>query len=156
MPGRFDTSRAATLVRAARLDSGLSQAALAKTAGMSQPHNAAIETGVRGVSENILERLLHAADYRPSMAVEEHAGSIVSLGARHGLTDLRVFGSVASGADHFSSDIDLLARVAPGRSYLDIAMFQNAVENLTGFPVDVVADTENRPAFLDDAQLVAL
>ncbi|MBT9606771.1 helix-turn-helix domain-containing protein [Microbacterium sp.] len=156
MPDRFDPRRAAALVRAARADSQMSQAELARAAGMSQPNVAAIESGRRAVSGDVLERLLGEADYRPSIAVEEHAQAIVDAGIRHGLHDLRVFGSIATGADHFSSDIDLLARLEDGRSYFDLALFQNAVETLTGFPVDVIVDDANRPSFLDDVPLVHL
>jgi predicted nucleotidyltransferase len=153
---RFDRTDAARLVRAARLDRGMSQAELSRAAGMSQPNVAAIETGTRVPSDDALMRLLRAADYRPSLAVEENAEAIVGAGARHGLRDIRVFGSVARGADHFTSDIDLLARVDSGRGYFDIAAFTNAVEELTGFPVDVVVDDERRPAFLASTPMATL
>ncbi|KSU55986.1 helix-turn-helix domain-containing protein [Microbacterium enclense] len=156
MATRFDRSRAPQLVRAARLDRGMSQAELARAAGMSQPNVAAIENGTRNPSEDVFERLLRAADYRPSVAVEERAAAIVEAGRRYGLSEIRVFGSVATGADHFTSDIDLLARVDSGRGYFDIAAFTDAVEQLTGFPVDVVVDDERRPAFLDSTPMAAL
>jgi len=123
---------------------------------MSQPNVAAIESGTRLAGDGVLERLLRAADYRPSLPLETAADAIVAAGEEHGIHDIRVFGSVATGSDHFTSDIDLLARIDTGRSYLDIAMFQNAVEGLTGFPVDVVIDDDKRPAFLDDAALISL
>ncbi len=148
MTVRFDRNRASQLVRAARLDRGMSQAELSRAAGMSQPNVAAIETGTRTPSDDALRRLLLAADYRPSLAVEENAEEIVDVGALYGLRDIRVFGSVATGADHFTSDIDLLVRVDRGRGYFDIAAFTNAIEGLTGFPVDVIVDDDRRPAFL--------
>jgi predicted nucleotidyltransferase len=123
---------------------------------MSQPNVAAIETGTRTPSDDALMRLLQAADYRPSLAVEANAQEIVDAGARHGLRDIRVFGSVATGADHFASDIDLLARVESGRGYFDIAAFTHTVEQLTGFPVDVIVDDERRPAFLASTTMATL
>lgn len=156
MAHRFDTDRAAELVAAARADSRMSQTELARLAGMSQPNVAAIESGRRAVGADVLERLLRAADYRPSIPLENAADAIIAAGEQHGIHDIRVFGSIARGADHFSSDIDLLARVGPGRGYFDIAMFQNVVESLTGFPVDVVVDDPARPAFFDHAQVVPL
>ncbi|WP_285135490.1 XRE family transcriptional regulator [Microbacterium sp. lyk4-40-TSB-66] len=156
MTTRFDRTRAAQLVRAARLDRGMSQAELSRAAGMSQPNVAAIETGTRTPSDDALMRLLQAADYRPSLAVEANAQEIVDAGARHGLRDIRVFGSVATGADHFASDIDLLARVESGRGYFDIAAFTHTVEQLTGFPVDVIVDDERRPAFLASTTMATL
>ncbi|MFE7845718.1 helix-turn-helix domain-containing protein [Microbacterium sp. NPDC057407] len=156
MAHQFDTDRAGELVAAARADRRMSQTELARAAGMSQPNVAAIEAGRRTVSAEVLERLLRAADYRPSIPLEESADAIIAAGERHGIHDIRVFGSIARGADHFSSDIDLLARVDRGRGYFDIAMFQNAVESLTGFPVDLIVDDSSRPAFLDHAQVVSL
>lgn len=151
-----DRSRAPHVVRAARLDRGMSQADLARAAGMSQPNVAAIENGTRNPSEDALERLLRAADYRPSLALEDNAEAIVETGRRHGLHDIRVFGSIATGADHFTSDIDLLARIDAGRGYFDIAAFTSAVEELTGFTVDVIVDDEQRPSFLDSTAMAAL
>jgi predicted nucleotidyltransferase len=156
MAPRFDTERAGALVAAARADRGMSQSALARAAGMSQPNVAAIEAGRRAVGPDVLERLLRAADYRPSLPLEESAAEVIAAGKRFGLHDIRVFGSVARGADHFTSDIDLLARVDEGRGYFDIARFQNAVEALTGFPVDVVVDDAARPDFIDDVDIVPL
>ncbi len=156
MAHRFDTRRSAALVAAARADRQMSQTELARAARMSQPNIAAIEAGRRAVGPEVLERLLRAADYRPSLPLEEAAEAIVTAGLRRGIRDIRVFGSIAHGADHFTSDIDLLARVDEGRGYFDIAMFQNDVESLTGFPVDVVVDDSARPAFLDDATVVPL
>lgn len=156
MSSRFDTARGAELVAAARADRRMSQTELARAAGMSQHNVAAIESGRRAVGPEVLERLLRAADYRPSIPVEQAADAIVAMGDRFGLHDIRVFGSIARGADHFTSDIDLLARVEEGRGYFDIAMFANAVERLTGFPVDVVVDGADRPAFVDGTEVVPL
>jgi predicted nucleotidyltransferase len=156
VPDRFARHRASDLIRAARADIGMSQAHLAEAVGMSQPNIAAIESGRRTPGPDVLERILRAADYRPSIAVETSARSIIDEGARHGVRGIRVFGSTARGTDHFTSDIDMLVRLDPNRSYFDIAAFQNAVEVLTGFPVDVVIDDDSRPAFLDDIESVPL
>ena len=118
---RFDTEHAASLVAAARKDRHLSQTALARASKMRQPNIAAIEAGRRRVGDTVLERILRAADYRPSLPLEERADAILAAAAEYGLHDLRVFGSVARGEDHFTSDIDLLAHVETGRTYLDHA-----------------------------------
>ena len=156
MTPRFDTTRAAQLVRAARDDRGLSQAELAGAAGMSQPHIAAIESGRRKVGAAVLERILQAADYRPSVALESQTGAVVEAGARHGIHNIRVFGSAAEGADHFTSDIDLLAEVEAGRGYFDIGAFISEVEQITGFPVDLIVDGPRAPEFVRRGELVAL
>lgn len=156
MQPRFDTSSAPRLVREARDDRGLSQAELAASAGMSQPHIAAIESDRRKVGPEVLERILRAADYRPSIALESNADAVVSAGARHGIHNIRVFGSTIHGADHFNSDIDLLAEVEPGRGYFDIGAFICEVERLTGFPIDLIVDGPSRPGFLSTSELGAL
>lgn len=156
MVARFDTARAAMLVRTARDDRGMSQAELATAARMSQSHIAAIESGRRKVGPEVLERILRAADYRPSVALESQAEAIVSAGAHHGIHNIRVFGSTARGSDHFTSDIDLLADVDAGRGYFDIGAFVAQVERLTGFPADLIVDGPHKPDFLNSSQLVSL
>lgn len=153
---RFDPDSAAELVAAARTDSGISQAALADASGMSQPNIAQIESGKRRVSSEVLERILRAADYRPSVAVERFADEIIRAAAEVGLSDLRLFGSITEGTDTFTSDIDFLVKAAPGTSYFEIGAFAAAVEKLTGFETDVIIDSPTRPKFLDDDELVPL
>lgn len=85
MGSRFSAAQAATLVASARADRKLSQTELARAAGMSQPNVAAIEAGRRSIGPEVLERLLRAADYRPSVAVEENADRIIDIGKRHGI-----------------------------------------------------------------------
>ena len=96
---RFDTSRAAQLIRSARADAGLTQEELACRAGIQQASLAQMETGSRGVSGDMLERVLQAADYRPAVPLSEQASSIRDVASRLGFSRLRVFGSAARGED---------------------------------------------------------
>ena len=153
---RFNPEHAAELVCAARADAGLSQATLAAASGMSQPHIAQIESGKRRVSADVLERILRAADYRPSLALARYADEILASASLAGLSELRVFGSITDGSDTFTSDIDLLAKAADGTSAFDIGAFVATIEDLTGFSVDVIVDSPARPAFLDVDELVPL
>jgi predicted nucleotidyltransferase len=66
--------------------------------------------------------------------------AILAAAARHGIHDVRVFGSAARGMIGADSDLDLLVQVAPGRSLLDLIAFWQEVEDLIGRDVDVVAD----------------
>ena len=43
---------------------------------------------------------------------------ILSLATKHGIKNLRVFGSVARGQAGPKSDVDFLVEVEPGRTYL--------------------------------------
>lgn len=152
---RFDTARASELIRAARADAGLTQTELARRAGLRQPSLAQMEAGTRPVSGDMLERVLQAADYRPSLALAEHANAIVTAARRRGLTNVRAFGSVARGEDAFDSDIDLLVTPALGTDLFDLALFADDARQLTGFPIDVVADT-SQPGFLREAEREAV
>jgi len=137
---------AAQLVREARRDAGLSQRELAERSGTKQANIAAIEAGRRNISTELLRSLLEASDYRPSLAIEAAAAEIVAIAERLGLSNVRVFGSVATGEDQHRSDIDLLVD-PPGEHVVPFALgaFTAEVEALTGFPVDVVLDRGDSP-----------
>ena len=65
---------------------------------------------------------------------------ILSLAARHGVRNIRVFGSVGRGDDRPSSDLDLLVEVEQGRSLLDIVGLEQDLADLLGCRVDVLTD----------------
>lgn len=63
---------------------------------------------------------------------------ILQIAAKHGASNLQVFGSVARRKSSTSSDIDLLAELAPYCTLLDqIALIQD-LEEFFGCSVDVV------------------
>lgn len=55
-----------------------------------------------------------------------------AIGQRYGVSNIRVFGSVARGEADEQSDLDLLIDVAPGHGYFDMAGFAMDVEQLMG------------------------
>lgn len=57
--------------------------------------------------------------------------------ARHGASDVRVFGSVARGEARPDSDVDLLVTMAPERTLFDLAAINAELAELLGRPVDV-------------------
>jgi predicted nucleotidyltransferase len=65
---------------------------------------------------------------------------ILAAAARHGATNVRVFGSVARGDADPASDVDFLVDFEPGRSLLDLASLLVELEDLLGRPVDVVTE----------------
>ena len=144
---RFTYETPGDLIRRARLDAGLTQAELAHRAALSQPSLAQMESGTRSPSPEMLERVLRAADYRPSLPLAERADAINQAAARRGLTNVRVFGSTVRGEDGFDSDIDLLVTPGPDTDLFDIALFADDVQRLTGFRADVVADTSDSATF---------
>jgi predicted nucleotidyltransferase len=58
--------------------------------------------------------------------------------ARHGASDIRMFGSVLHGNDRPDSDIDLLAEFEPGRSLLDVIGLEQELGELLGRRVEVL------------------
>ena len=68
-------------------------------------------------------------------------GEILLLAARHGASNVRVFGSVARGDATGDSDVDVLVDLQPGRSLFDLGAFLEDLKVLLGCHVDVV--TEN-------------
>ena len=143
--GRFSTEQPGELIRRARIDAGLTQSELARRSGVSQPSLAQMEGGTRAASDDMLERVLRAADYRPSLPLAAFADQITALAAQRKIERVRVFGSTVRGEDHFDSDIDLIVSTTSGHDLFDLALFAEEVRALTGFPVDVVTDSTDSP-----------
>lgn len=57
--------------------------------------------------------------------------------ARHGASDVRLFGSVARGEARADSDVDLLVSLAPDRTLFDLAGLHADLTELLGRRVDV-------------------
>jgi len=83
------------------------------------------------------ERSLMTA--REELLKEKHA-DILSMAAKYGARNVRVFGSVARGEADEQSDIDFLVEMEPGRSLLDLGGLQAELEALFGCHVDVVTE----------------
>jgi predicted nucleotidyltransferase len=59
---------------------------------------------------------------------------------RHGVSNPRLFGSVARGDDQEGSDVDLLVHFASGTSLFDILKLQDELEGILGVNVDLVSE----------------
>ncbi|MFW6598080.1 helix-turn-helix domain-containing protein [Propionibacteriaceae bacterium Y2011] len=123
-----------------RESAGISQAELARRSGVAQPNIAAYEVGRRKASPAMVQRLQRAARPLPREALATHHHELVTLAADHGLTNLRVFGSVVRGTDGPGSDLDLLVSRSPGVGLMTLAAFAERATNLLGVDVDVVTD----------------
>ena len=64
--------------------------------------------------------------------IEAHRRSILESAARHGLTNVRVFGSMARGDAGDDSDVDLLVTLPPGVSGLALGGLLMDVQDVTG------------------------
>lgn len=70
---------------------------------------------------------------------------ILSIAARHGARNVRVFGSVARGEADEASDIDLIVEFELDRSLLDHAGLWLELQELLGCKVDVVSERGIKP-----------
>lgn len=81
------------------------------------------------------------AEPRRLVTLEElrtHRGELLAAAERHGVSRVRVFGSVARGDATEDSDLDLLVDVDSGRSLLDLAAFAVEVQDLMAVFTQVV------------------
>lgn len=148
---------ASSAIRDARTRAGLSQAELAVRAKTSQPAVARYEAGGSAPSLRTLERLLAACGSSLELAaraedpprrsppardlralLRRSRGRLHEIARRHGVRNVRVFGSVARRTEHAGSDVDLLVELDPDRTLLDLIGFEQDAEEALGIPVDAV------------------
>ncbi len=87
--------------------------------------------------------------------IESHRREILELAIRHGVTQVRVFGSMARGDADENSDVDLLVRPLPGTSLLDLGGLVMDAEDLLGRRVDVMSDRALAPSIRERVLLEA-
>ena len=81
--------------------------------------------------------------------MEDHRSEILALAERHGIRDVRVFGSMAREDADDGSDVDLLVSLAPGRSGLALGGLLMDVQDLLQRRVEVVTEGGLHPALRD-------
>ncbi len=74
---------------------------------------------------------------------------ILRIARENGAFEVRVFGSRARDDATADSDLDLLVRLEPGRSLLDLIGFKQGLEDLLRIRVDVVTETALSPYLRD-------
>ena len=65
---------------------------------------------------------------------------ILAVAARHGVSNLRLFGSVARGEERADSDIDLLVDLADDRGFDDYLALIDELESLFARRVEIVIE----------------
>lgn len=151
------------LLRDARRRAHLTQAELAERAGTTQSVISAYEAGHRQPALSTLANLIAATGFdldvrvrsrkRPidrltgplGRRVRRHRRQLVDAAAAHGITNLRVFGSVARGDDHADSDIDLLADIPAGLGLFGLARAREDLERILNAKVDLVPAHDLKP-----------
>ena len=88
---------------------------------------------------------------RPSIALQSGRETILTALARHGLLNVRVFGSVVHGNDTDNSDLDLLVDSGPDTSLLDLVKAQHEIEDTLGVSVDLLTPDDLPNSFRSEA-----
>lgn len=157
------TETAGALLRRARVAAGLSQAELAARAGVTQSVISAYESGHRQPALRTLAALIDAASHElvidvrqqprrlsrlsgpVGQRVRRRRRDLIAAAAAYGVTNLRVFGSVARGTDRPDSDLDLLADLPPDMGLFDLERVQAELEAIVGSQVDLAPASDLKP-----------
>jgi predicted nucleotidyltransferase len=103
-----------------------------------------------------MEATREAAGATPTLSVlHAHRDEILRIAERRGVSNVRVFGSVARGDATPDSDVDLLVDVETGHRGLDLFGFAREVEELIGHPVDIGTEVHQVIREKVEAQAVA-
>lgn len=73
-----------------------------------------------------------------STTIQQYRQEILSLAQKHGVTNIKVFGSFARGEAHEKSDVDFLVEIEKNRSLLDIGLLVMDLQDLLHRKVDIV------------------
>ncbi len=73
-------------------------------------------------------------------SLNQYRDTIQTIAARHGASNIRVFGSFARGEAREDSDLDLLVDMESDRSLLDTIGFIQDLQEALGRKVDVVTE----------------
>ncbi len=158
------TASAGALLWEAGTRACLSQSELARRAGVSQKVISAYESGRHQPSLPTLMRLVEATGSRLEVAVRQPStarprqlggqlgrrlrsrrAEVTEAAARHGVANVRVFGSVARGEEAAESDVDLLVDLSDGAGLFAIARLQRELEELLGARVEIVPASDLEP-----------
>lgn len=157
-----DVKSAGELLREARQAARLTQAQLARRAGVTQSVISAYESGRREPALSTLVRLVEATggrldfdirlggetDLPPTprgRAIQESRQRVREIATKYGASNVRLFGSTARGEDGPDSDIDLLVHLEPTVGLIGLARLQRELERILGGPVDLVPDDGLKP-----------
>jgi len=148
----------------------MSQAEVARRAGVTQSVVSAYETGSREPSLPTLAKLVHATggdldinvrmrevgleSLRGPMGrrVRRLRNELVGAAARHGASNLRVFGSVARGEDTDDSDVDLLVDLPADVGLFGLGRLRKELVEILGADVDLVPGSDLEPGLRSDIE----
>jgi uncharacterized protein len=166
--------KSAGILREARRRAGMSQTDLADRAGVVQSVISAYESGCRQPALSTLQRLVDATGYELTIGirrqdrrlrklsgpvgrrVRQHRHALVTIAAEHGISNLRVFGSVARGDDRPDSDVDLMADLPAGLGLFGLGHARTELEAILGSDVDLVPASDIKPEIRDEVEREAI
>ena len=82
---------------------------------------------------------------KPSVALDLKRAAVREAPGRFRAANLRIFGSVLSGADRDGGDLDLLVDALPGATLFDLGGLQVELEALLGVKVDLLTPGDLPP-----------
>ena len=154
----------ARLLKRARASAHLSQTEVARRAGVAQSVISAYESGRREPSVSTLERLVRATGHRLVIDLEstdeyprgipdtplgrrlrQRRRSVLACAARHGASNVRVFGSAARGEDQAESDVDLVVDLDRNTGLFSLEALRRELSEILGVSVDVAPSDSLRP-----------
>lgn len=120
----------------------------AAAGGMTQTQIAA----VIGRSQPEVSRMLHFHGVTPlARRLRKHARAIRAIIASAGGSNVRVFGSVATGQDRIGSDVDLLFTMGRPLSLMQLGALEQQISDLLDTGVDLVPESVLLPEFRERA-----
>jgi predicted nucleotidyltransferase/DNA-binding XRE family transcriptional regulator len=166
----------ATALRSARLRSHLTQGQLAARAGITQSVISAYESGRRQPSVPTLAALIEATGFELDLLlratprrldpltgpigrrVRRQRRRLLDAANAHGVSNVRVFGSVARGDDRPDGDLDLLVDLPAGTSLIGLGRARDELEAIVGCRVDLVPATDLKAGVREhvEGEMVAL
>jgi predicted nucleotidyltransferase len=167
---RLRTEAARALVLAARQasDLGWSQRRIAAGLGRSQPEVARLLRRIDLVPPTVAVTVgaddpqhragpeVEPVESTLSLVLGRQRDAIVAAAERNGMSNVRVFGSVARGEDGPDSDVDLLVDLEPGTGLLSLGRMEVELTELLGRPVDIVPARMLKPHVAATVEAVAL
>jgi uncharacterized protein len=86
---------------------------------------------------------------KPSQIFNDRRSDILAIVDKYPVRNLRIFGSVLSGNDTETSDIDFLVEAMPGASLFQLGGLQDELQTALGVHVDLLTERELHQSIRD-------
>jgi predicted nucleotidyltransferase len=84
-------------------------------------------------------------DTRLGRRLRQHRKALLASAARHGATNVRIFGSVARGDERPDSDIDMVVDISQKMGLVALIALENEFREILGVPIDLSDSSQLRP-----------